>query len=307
MSRFWKGNAYATERDRLVGRYNSARNDLMFIVVLTVVNIIFVLSGNDSYFFISAIIPYFCVSVGMYMCGKFPADYYTDRPEITFVDDAFLVGTIVIAAAFVLLYLLAFIFSNKKKVGWLIFGAVMFVADTCALLVLSDLSEITFELFLRAFIIFSMISGIRACFALKKEDAHAGTTLAWDDIGTQTQSGQEEDLGFAQNDSDTEDKNSETAAQSDTASLRTASYEGNIRVFLEAKKDDYHICYRRIKLVNELVINRCVYDESKGLIERPHELKAVINGHNIVAGFDGSSSYIRFDSELLNKKSRTVR
>ena len=68
--------------------------------------------------------------------------------------------------------------------------------------------------------------------------------------------------------------------------LRQADRDVKCRVLLEKNVSGYQICYRRVKLVNELVINGMVYDEHKALLEFPHELYAKINGHHIMAGYE---------------------
>ena len=79
------------------------------------------------------------------------------------------------------------------------------------------------------------------------------------------------------------------------------------RVLLEASAGGYKICYRRVKTVNELVVNGQVYDEMKAFIEFPHKLKAKIDEHEIEAGYDEDSySYIKFDGKLLKNKQRYI-
>ena len=89
--------------------------------------------------------------------------------------------------------------------------------------------------------------------------------------------------------------------------LRRANRSVKVRILLEARVEEYEICYRRVKSVNELVINGVVYDEKKGVIEFAHNLSAVIDGHTIEAGLsDDSYSYIMFDGECLANKQRLI-
>lgn len=89
--------------------------------------------------------------------------------------------------------------------------------------------------------------------------------------------------------------------------VRRADRSVKARILLEARVEDYEICYRRVKSVNELVINGIVYDEKKGVIEFPHNLSAVVDGHTIEAGLsDDSYSYIMFDGEYLASKQRLI-
>ena len=89
--------------------------------------------------------------------------------------------------------------------------------------------------------------------------------------------------------------------------IRHADRSTKSRILLEAKVEGYEICYRRVKNVNELVINGLVYDEKKAVIEFPHTLSALVDGHTIEAGLsDDSYSYIMFDEECLTKKQRLI-
>ena len=94
-----------------------------------------------------------------------------------------------------------------------------------------------------------------------------------------------------------------------TPPLRYADMTKRGRVLLEAKKDKYEIVYRRLKKVNELIVNGKVYDEMKAVFEVDHVLAAEIDGHKIEAGLEGgtySYSFIRFDGETLAEKRRVI-
>ena len=77
------------------------------------------------------------------------------------------------------------------------------------------------------------------------------------------------------------------------------------KIFLEEYIMGKHVVYRRVKTVNELVINGKVYDEYEALVERPHNLQAKINGHLIEVGIAATSQmYISVDKEIIKKKLR---
>ncbi len=79
------------------------------------------------------------------------------------------------------------------------------------------------------------------------------------------------------------------------------------KILLEKTIQGYHICYRRVKTVNELVINGQVYDEKKALIEFEHSLVATVDGHTFEAGLDSESySYILFNKTLICRKKRWI-
>ncbi len=90
------------------------------------------------------------------------------------------------------------------------------------------------------------------------------------------------------------------------AAIRRADTLCKYKTLLEASVDGYKICYRRVKTVNELVVNGCVYDEYKALIEFDHSLSAKIDGHTIKAGYYSEYSYIAFDGNRIAQKKRLI-
>lgn len=93
----------------------------------------------------------------------------------------------------------------------------------------------------------------------------------------------------------------------DTPALRSADKHVKCRILLEKQIGQYHICYRRVKKTNELVINGYVYDEYVALIEFEHALYAMVDGHHFEVGFDADSySYIKFDGQNLVRKMRLI-
>lgn len=89
--------------------------------------------------------------------------------------------------------------------------------------------------------------------------------------------------------------------------LREAEKAKKGRILLKATNDKYEIVYRRLKKVNELIVNGMVYDEMKAVLEVEHTLSAVIDGHVIEAGLeDEFYSFIRFDGNVLDTKRRVI-
>ncbi len=89
--------------------------------------------------------------------------------------------------------------------------------------------------------------------------------------------------------------------------LRRADTSVKHRVLLRCEAEGYDICYRRVKNVNELVVNGVVYDEMSAVVEFEHTLTAEIDSHSIEAGFDSDSySYISFDGERIAEKLRWI-
>ena len=97
------------------------------------------------------------------------------------------------------------------------------------------------------------------------------------------------------------------ASGAEDVPLRNADREVKAKILLKTRVEGYEICYRRVKSVNELVINGVVYDEIKGVIEFAHNLSAVVDGHTIEAGLsEDSYSYIMFDGQCLANKQRLI-
>ena len=67
-----------TPREDYEQKYNSSRGQLLFVLAMTVINIVLLVSKSDLYFLFSAFIPYFLVDLGMYMCGMYPSEYYLE-------------------------------------------------------------------------------------------------------------------------------------------------------------------------------------------------------------------------------------
>ena len=89
--------------------------------------------------------------------------------------------------------------------------------------------------------------------------------------------------------------------------LRRADTTVKHRVLLEATVYGYRICYRRVRKVNELVVNGIVYDEMKAALEFPHDLTVNLDGHRIHAGLDEDDfSYIIVDGIRVAEKKRWI-
>lgn len=276
-----KGAKSLTERETLQNRYNGARTNLILAVAFTVINIILLFIDN-SYFLFSIYVPYFIASIGMVITGKMPQEFYAEGWEETeFLGTGALVVMLVIAAVILVLYLLSWLLSKKNKVGWLIFALVLFSIDTIAMLFLQGITESIIDIVFHIWVIVSLSSGIRAHKKLKNLP--------------------EEEI--AEISEETPENADETVAQN-SAILRMADMDAKAKILLEAEEYGYAITYRRVKRVNELVINGKVYDEYEALLENEHNLVGVVDGHIIEAGLEGVTSYIKIDDEIIAKKVR---
>jgi hypothetical protein len=87
--------------------------------------------------------------------------------------------------------------------------------------------------------------------------------------------------------------------------LRRTDLEQKHRILLQAEFEGHTVVYRRVKKVNELVIDGFVYDEMELGIEPAHSLSARIDGKLYEVGYDGkSSSYFNVDGTQKAKKTR---
>lgn len=255
-----------TKNERAVAtqKYERARANLLLVIILTALNLVMLPLGTEIFMLFSATVPYIALVVGI----------FSGMTEL-------LVICSTVAVVGVLLYLLCYIFS-KKRVGWLVCALVLFVLDTIFLIgvyvSIEDLSGFV-DLIVHIWVLFYLISGVRAGFKLKKLPEEVIEVEATDVT-----------------DSLAEGENS--------AFLRTADESVKSRVLLEATYSYYRICYRRVKSVNELVINGRVYDEYVAVLEKKHTLTAMLDGHKIEAGFDGTNSTIKVDGEQIASKLR---
>ena len=190
-------------------------------------------------------------------------------------DQVFLTVNLVIAGICLLAYLLCWIFS-KKHYGWMIAALVMFIMDTLALvgiyLMIEDFSGIM-DLLIHAWVLYYLFLGVingRKLKQLPEEVVDAESAVPMENSNH----------------------------------IRWADPEVKHRVFLEAEAAGCRITFRRVKKVNELVINGYVYAEMEMLMEPSHMLSAVVNGHLIQAGYEsaGSYSYINVDGVQVAKK-----
>lgn len=272
-----------SNRQMLETRFKNARSNLLFVVGFTVLNIILLIGNANSYFLFSAYIPYALVDIGMFLCGKYPAEYYgEDFLGVEFFDSSVFGVILIISLIIIGLYLISWIFSKNNKTGWMIFALVFFIIDTAVMLLffgieLDGIIDVVFH----AWVIISLVMGINAGVKLKKLPA---------------------DMIDAPEIQETEE-NSKVLVNSGI--IRIADTDVKARVLLEADALGHTITYRRVKRVNELIIDGKVYDEFEALIETAHSLKAQLDGHLIEVGFDSSShSYLKIDGQIVVKKMR---
>lgn len=166
-----------SQREMLTNKYMSARHNILLVLGFSLINIILLVTNSNTYFLFSAYIPYIIVDLGMALCGKYPLEYYGEELEsIEFFNDTFFVITLVIAAIFLLLYLLSWLLCKKPRIGWMIFALVFFGIDTAGMLLLEGISaDMILDIVFHAWVIVSLSGAVSAYFKLKKlsEEADA--------------------------------------------------------------------------------------------------------------------------------------
>ncbi len=256
-------------------RYSTARADLLIMIVLTVANIILMFIGSDTMMLFSATIPYFAVGMG----------YWNGEPELT-------IFGIIVAVICIALYLICW-FMSKKKYQWFIVATVLFALDTIAMVYLyassGEIESGIFDMVIHALVFYYLIVGFNTGKKLKELEATK------DSLGE----------GIIEDGYTSYENNADT--NGNTIYKRRADAEVKSRTLAEGEHNGHHICYRRVKRINELVIDGYVYDEIEMLVETPHELTAVINGETIKAGITSSSiSYIDVNGNRIAKKLRLI-
>ena len=278
-------NTALTPREALEAKYNNSIANLLLVVAFSAINVVLLIVNANSYFLFSAFVPYFIADLGMYYSGSYPEDYYYDVADMEFADKTFLIICIAVAVAVILLYLLSWFFARKKKVGWLIFASVLFCIDTVAMFIITGINaDMIMDIVFHAWVVFSLINGVVTYFKLKKlpeqeviEEAEEITAGA------------------------------EEITEESSKVLRMADTDVKARVLLEAEAEGYSIVYRRVKRINELVVNGRVYDEYEALVECPHILAATPDGHKIEVHYETTGVIrIYFDGNEIAKKLRII-
>ncbi len=166
-------------RQALQIKYNSARGNLLMVILFTVVNIFLLVTNSNSYFLFSAFVPYILVENGWYYTGKYPTEAYGEYySEMTFAADSLLYVLVAVAVIILALYLLCWLFSKKQRAGWIVVALVFFALDTVGYLLYAfmygmlDMSSVIDILF-HAWVIYYLVGGLVAHAKLKKfpEDA----------------------------------------------------------------------------------------------------------------------------------------
>lgn len=158
------------ERQALETKFANSRHNILIVLIFTVVNILLLVTNSNSYFLFSAYIPYLLADLGMYLCGKYPAEFYGEEYALAeFLPGGFLVVMLVIAAVILALYLLSWIFTKKGSKGWMVFALVFFSVDTGVMFFLNGIStDMIIDVVFHAWVIYSLASGVSVASKLEK-------------------------------------------------------------------------------------------------------------------------------------------
>lgn len=158
------------ERQALETKFANSRHNILIVLIFTVINILLLVTNSNSYFLFSAYIPYLFADLGMYLCGKYPAEFYSEEYALTeFLPGGFLAVMLVIAAVILALYLLSWMFTKKGSKGWMVFALVFFSVDTGVMFFLNGIStDMIFDVVLHAWVIYSLASGVSVASKLEK-------------------------------------------------------------------------------------------------------------------------------------------
>ena len=143
----------------------SGRRMLLLVIILTAVNLTAVMRDADFYFLFSAAVPYYAVLICKGLENGFVSGPWNRSGPLT---RTALVIALVILAVYLLFWLL-----SKKRTGFLLAAAVLFIVDTLALVAISfwlyenpmvSLKDLLFH----GLVLWVMLSGCRASAKLNR-------------------------------------------------------------------------------------------------------------------------------------------
>ena len=158
-----------TERQLLTGKYNLARGTLIFVAVITFINLMLTATNSGYYFLFSASVPLILCSLGMFYCGMYPEEVYEELEfEMEFADKSLFAVFLAISIVIVALMLICWLLSKNQKGVWLLISLVLFGIDTICMFGYYgfDLTMLLDVLF-HAYIIYSLVTGVVSYYKLK--------------------------------------------------------------------------------------------------------------------------------------------
>ncbi len=159
-----------SEREKLEKRYNSARYDVLLMVILTIVNIVLVFAESDTYFLFSITVPYLCAVDGIVFSGVLSPEFYEaiGLGGVELLGVPYLIEELAIAAVILALYVACYILSKNNKVGWLIGAAVLLTLDMIWFIWEGLLLDSILDAIIHIVLLVYLVIGIAAHYKLKK-------------------------------------------------------------------------------------------------------------------------------------------
>lgn len=152
-----------TPRAAATSKYSAARNYLLLMLILTLVNIILQFVGSSTLLLFSATLPYYAVMTGLY--NGYPAD---------------ITAGCVIAAVILGIFFLCWRLSAKHP-GWMAAALVLFVLDTVCMFAFDqflDEEGAILNIIIHVLILYYLLVGTISGFKLRKLPADPAPTAA---------------------------------------------------------------------------------------------------------------------------------
>lgn len=278
-------NSTITDAVACQKKYQASRHNLLLVVAFTIINIGLLLVESDTMFLFSATVPY--LSALFAQSASAAVDIPAAAANI--LVGIFVTITVLSIAAYLLCW-----FMSKKHYGWMIAALVLFVIDTVAMggsyILIGDFSGIM-DALVHVWVLYYLITGVSNGHKIKKMPAEVAEMAV-----EQVQLQETDEIAPAYDGAE---------LLANTPALRIADMDVKARILCEVDAFGHHICYRRVKRVNELVIDGNVYDDVEMLVESAHALNARIDSNTYQAGYDGGTkSYIRVNGEKIAQKTR---
>ena len=163
-------NVRFSQRQLLENTAKNTRHNILLVLVFTVINVLLLVSGANSYFLFSAYVPYALADYGMFFGGMYPTEYYGEYlSEVSFLGTGFFAVMISLAVAVLVLYLVCWILAKKKPKTWLTVALVLFGIDTVVLLWwLGFSADLLLDYVFHVWVIVSLVKGLSALKKLKE-------------------------------------------------------------------------------------------------------------------------------------------
>jgi len=254
-----------------VRQYNISRFNILIAALLTVINVITLISAEGgSYFLFSLTLPYFFVEYAMALCGKFPPEYYEgSMSDYEFLPDSLYTVALIVCFAAIAVVIATFFLSAKMRGGFLIAALAIISLDTIAMLYLyfGFYLEAIVEIIFHAYFIVSLSMGIRAYFKLKSMPPVILNELPEGEGGQ----------GFKLLPTDL----------------------GGTGAIIYAELAGARIAYRREGSKYFLDVNGSPAAELKAFSSASHALSANVQGMTLCVGFDGYYSYVSISGNTV--------